>query len=57
MGFASGGLLAPAGQRSEVQLLTKDQRGDRLLVFCQLREAPDKPKHDEMGMFKVIYFK
>lgn len=57
LGFAAGGLLAPPGQRSDAQLLTQDRRGDRLLIFCQLREAPEKPKHDEMGMFKVIYFK
>lgn len=57
LGFASGALLAPASQRSDAELITRDRRGDRLLVFCQLREAPDKPKHDEMGMFKVIYIK
>lgn len=57
LGFASGALLAPAGQRSDAELVTRDRRGDRVLVFCQLREAPDKPKHDEMGMFKVIYIK
>ena len=57
LGFVSGGLLAPAGQKSDAELVTRDRRGDRLLVFCQLREAPEKPKHDEMGMFKVIYIK
>jgi hypothetical protein len=57
LGFASGALLAPAGRRSDAELVTRDRRGDRVLVFCQLREAPDKPKHDEMGMFKVIYIK
>lgn len=57
LGFASAALLAPAGARSQAELLTRDRRGDRLLVFCQLREAPEKPKHDEMGMFKVVYIK
>jgi len=47
----------PAEVSAEAELLTRDRRGDRLLVFCQLREAPEKPKHDEMGMFKVIYIK
>ena len=57
LGVASSALFAAAGQRSDAQLLTQDRRGDRLVVFCQLREAPEKPKHDEMGMFKVIYIK
>ena len=57
LGYASGALLAPAGRRSDAELVTRDRRGDRLLVFCQLREAPDKPRHDEMGMFKIIYIK
>jgi hypothetical protein len=31
-----------------------DRRGDILLAFCQLRDSVDKPKHDDLGMFKVV---
>jgi hypothetical protein len=54
MGSASSALLAAPNQKSDAEIVTRDQRGDRLLVFCQLRDAEGKPKHDEMGMFKVI---
>jgi hypothetical protein len=54
LGFASSGLFAPPNQKSDAEIVTRDRRGDRLLVFCQLRDAEGKPKHDEMGMFKVI---
>jgi hypothetical protein len=52
---ASGALLAVPGKRSEAELVTREHRGDVLLVFCQLRDAPEKPKHDELGMFKVVH--
>jgi hypothetical protein len=54
VGFASSGLFASPHQTSDAELVTRDKRGDRLLVFCQIRDAEGKPKHDEMGMFKVI---
>jgi hypothetical protein len=34
--------------------VTHDRRGDVLLAFCQLRDSTDKPKHDDLGMFKVV---
>jgi hypothetical protein len=54
LGFASSVLLASPHQTSDAEIVTRDKRGDRLLVFCQVRDAADKPKHDELGMFKVI---
>jgi hypothetical protein len=54
LGFASSGLFAASHQKSDAELVTRDKRGDRLLVFCQVRDAEGKPRHDEMGMFKVI---
>jgi hypothetical protein len=54
MGSASSALLAAPNQKSDAEIVTRDRSGDRLLVFCQLRDAEGKPKHDEMGMFKVI---
>ena len=54
LGFASSVLLASPHQKSDAEIVTRDKRGDRLLVFCQVRDAEGKPKHDEMGMFKVI---
>ena len=52
---ASGALLATSNQKADAELITHDRRGDRLLVFCQLRDAEDKPRHDELGMFKVVH--
>ena len=53
-GFASSGLFAPPNQKSDAEILTTDHRGDRLLLFCQLRDGEGKPRHDELGMFKVV---
>jgi hypothetical protein len=52
---ASSGLFAAPGQRSDAELVTHDHRGDVLLVFCQLRDGEGKPKHDELGMFRVVH--
>ena len=52
---ASSALLAGPNKKADAELITHDRRGDRLLVFCQLRDADAKPRHDEMGMFKVVH--
>ncbi len=52
--IAVGALFAPPGTEAAAEIVTHDCRGDVLLVFCQLRETPDKPKHDDLGMFKVV---
>jgi hypothetical protein len=52
---AAAALLAAPGQKADAELITRDSRGDVLLVFCQLRDGEGKPKHDEMGMFKVVH--
>jgi len=42
---------------SATGIVTHDRHGDVLIAFCQFREAPDKPKHDELGMFKIVRVK
>lgn len=54
LAIAAGALFAAPGREADAEIVTHDRSGDVLLVFCQLRDAPDKPKHDELGMFKVI---
>ena len=55
--IAGGALFAVPGREADAEIVTRDRSGDVLLVFCQLRDAPDKPKHDELGMFKVVRVK
>jgi hypothetical protein len=50
-----GGLFAEPGMAAAAEFMTHDRRGEVLLVFCQFRDAPDKPKHDDLGMFKVVH--
>ena len=52
---ASSALLAASNRKADAELITHDRPGDRLLVFCQLRDADGKPRHDELGMFKVVH--
>jgi hypothetical protein len=52
---ASSALLAAPNSKADAELITRDRPGDRLIVFCQLRDGDGKPKHDELGMFKVIH--
>ena len=52
---ASSALLAAPNQKADAELVTHDRRGDRLLVFCQLRDADGRPRHDELGMFKLVH--
>jgi hypothetical protein len=54
-GVASSGLFSAPGQKSDAELVTHNARGDVLLVFCQLRDGEGKPKHDELGMFKLVH--
>lgn len=55
--LVGGGLFAAPGMLADAGVVTHDRSGDVLLAFCQLREAPDKPKHDAMGMFKIVRVK
>ena len=54
MAIAGNALFAPPGQTANAEVVTHDRRGDILLAFCQLRDSVDKPKHDDLGMFKVV---
>jgi hypothetical protein len=54
MALAVGGLFAPPGVEAAAEIVTHDRAGGVLLAFSQLRDAPDKPKHDDLGMFKVV---
>lgn len=51
---ATSALFAAPGKKSDAEVVTRYRRGEVLLVFCQLRDADGKPKHDELGMFKVV---
>jgi len=35
-------------------LRLENQRGDVLLVFCQVRDTPDWPKHNDLGLTKGV---
>jgi hypothetical protein len=52
--LAGSALFAPPGMTANAEIVTHDRRGDVLLAFCQLRDTTDKPRHDELGMFKVV---
>lgn len=54
LGVAGAALLAGPDHKADGEIVTRDRAGDILLVFCQLRDGEGKPKHDEMGMFKLV---
>ena len=54
-GIVAGALFALPGDASDAEIVTRERRGDVLLMFCQLRDTPEKPKHDDLGMYKVVH--
>ena len=51
----SGVLFAAPGKRNDiVRLRTVFTRGERYALWCQFRDTAGAPKHDQMGMFKLL---
>ena len=46
-----GVLVAEAGERAVDRLLVDLTPGRTYVVYCVFRDAPDKPMHEELGMF------
>ena len=47
----AGTLVAEAGERAVDRLLVDLTPGRTYVVYCVFRDAPDKPMHEELGMF------
>jgi hypothetical protein len=48
-------LFADAGQRNEVVSLRVDlTRGERWAIWCQFADSTGAPKHQTLGMFKLV---
>ncbi len=45
-----GYLIAEPGEKSPGRLLVDLESGRRYGLICTLRDGPDAPKHDELGM-------
>lgn len=51
----SGVLFASPGKRNDlVRLRTVFTRGERYALWCQFRDSAGAPKHDQLGMFKLL---
>lgn len=52
-----GLIMAEPGHAAPGQLLSRLQKGRDYLLLCNLRDAPDKPPHSQLGMIAVLHVK
>jgi hypothetical protein len=45
---------SPGSQNSIVRLRTEFHRGERYALYCQTRDSATAPKHNQLGMFKLL---
>jgi hypothetical protein len=52
---ASGSvLIAAAGDSVREGVTVRLVAGERYALMCQFRDAPDKPRHSSLGMFRLL---
>ena len=57
LGRAVGLILAEPGQPSLGHLMVDLVKGQSYIFLCNLRDAPDKPSHNMLGMGKALTIK
>lgn len=50
-----GLIIADPGKNALGQLLASMDKGRSYVLFCNLRDAPDKPQHMTLGMARLLY--
>ena len=50
-----GLIIADPGKTALGQLLASMDKGRSYVLFCNLRDAPDKPQHMTLGMARLLY--
>ena len=54
LGRAVGLVLAEPGQPARAQMVVNLAKGESYVLLCNLRDAPDKPPHNMLGMGKAL---
>lgn len=57
LGRAVGLILAEPGQPALARMVVDLVRGQSYVLLCNLRDAPDKPPHNRLGMGKALIIK
>ena len=57
LGRALGLILAEPGQPAPVRMVVNLTKGQSYVLLCNLRDAPDKPPHNTLGMGKALIIK
>jgi hypothetical protein len=50
-----GLVIADAGKTALGQLLASMEKGRSYVLFCNLRDSPEKPQHMALGMARLLY--
>jgi hypothetical protein len=54
LGRAVGLILAEPGQPALARMVVNMAKGQSYVILCNLRDAPDKPPHNILGMGKAL---
>ena len=54
LGRAAGLILAEPGQPALAGMVVNLVKGQSYLLLCNLRDAPDRPPHNQLGMGKAL---
>ena len=57
LGRAAGLILAEPGQPALARMVVNLVKGERYVLLCNLRDAPEKPPHNKLGMGKALTIK
>ena len=57
LGRVVGLILAEPGQPSVARMVVDLVKGQSYVLLCNLRDAPDKPTHNALGMGKALIIK